>query len=441
MDVIVACATPWGRAAISVLRLSGPQARQVAAAVCPGPPRWVPRRASLRRAVRDGVVLDEVLVVWMPGPQSYTGEDVVELSCHGNPVVVELLLDALVAAGARPARPGEYTRRALENGRIDLLRAEAVSALIDATSAEGVALATSGLHYGLGAEVQALREDLLDLAAEVEARLDHPGEDLGQWSDARVVADLGRVAAQAEALARGWTQGRRRLYGARVALTGAVNAGKSSLFNALLGEARALVSPVPGTTRDVVEQSLVVDGLEIRLLDTAGERADAEPLEAEGQALGRRWTEDVDLRLIVVPLHRPLDPETLAILTRTAGQPRLVVGTHLDQGDRGLIAADARVSSTTGAGVADLRAALRGRLGGESGAGARGLLYSQRQHALCLDVAACARDAALALDGPAGAAVAAVEITRALRRLSELDGLDTTEAVLDRLFARFCIGK
>lgn len=442
MDAVVAAATPWGHAAVAVLRLSGSDALAVAQRLCPAGPRWRPRRVTLRAVMAAGVVVDEVLAVWMPGPRSYTGEDVVELSCHGNPVIVELLLDAAVAAGARPARPGEFTRRALLNGRMDLLRAEAVAGLIQAGSAEGVALARAGLEGRTSAVVAALRERLLDLAAELEARFDSPGEDLGYAPDAEVAAQLGALAAQAGAAADTWRAGRVRLHGARVALIGPVNAGKSSLFNALLGERRALVSPVPGTTRDVVERPMLVDGLEITLLDTAGERADAEPLEAAGQALARALTEDVDLFLVVWPLHLPAGPERALLLERTEGRPRLTVGTHADLAAGQIYSlVDFSVDNLSGAGVAALRAEIRRKVAADPPGGAQLVVLSQRQHELLRAVAAHADEAAAALLGDAGPAVAAEELTRALARLAELSGEDVREAVLDRVFARFCVGK
>ncbi len=441
MDTVVAAATAWGHAALAVVRLSGPDALTIARTLCPGGPSWRPRRVSLRRVRRGEQILDEVLAVWMPGPKSYTGEDTVELSCHGNPVLVSLLLDACVAAGARPARPGEFTRRALERGRMDLLRAEAVAGLIEARSAEGVALARAGLDGAVSEVVGQLWDRLLDLAAELEARFDVAGEELGDLSDEAVAEELARVAEACTRSADTWRAGRACLRGARIALLGPVNAGKSSLFNQLLGEARALVSPIPGTTRDVVERARMVDGLELCFLDTAGERVAQDPIEAAGQALARTLTEDVDLTLVVLPLHVPLSEETRALLARCADQPHLVVGTHADlvQGPYPS-KVDFQVSNQTGDGVAALLAAIRAQVGRAPG-GAALLVLSQRQHDLLRAVAAHAREAQAALLGLAGPMVAAEELSRALGRLGELRGEDVRESVLDRVFAKFCIGK
>ncbi len=441
MDTVVALATPWGHSALAVLRLSGPDALAVARALCPGGSPWRPRRLTLRRAVREGRALDELMAVYLPGPRSYTGEDVVELSCHGNPLLVSLLLDACVALGARPARPGEFTRRAVEHGRMDLLRAEAVSGLIEARSAEGLALAREGLDGALTALTEDLRERLLDLAAELEARFDVAGEALETWSDEEVAARLQEHAAELSRAAEGWRAGRARLEGARIALRGPTNAGKSSLFNRLVGQERALVSPLPGTTRDVIERAVIVDGLELCFLDTAGERETEDALEAAGQALGRGLVADVDLSLVVVPLHQPLAPEARALLAQIDPERRLVVGTHADLTLReDLPEVDLRVSSVTGEGVAALLAALRARVG-QAPSGQRLMVLSQRQHDLLRAVAAHLLEARDALLGVAGPVVAAEELTLALSRLGELRGEDVREDVLDRVFARFCIGK
>ena len=431
---------------MALLRLSGPDARRVVEGLCPGGPAWRPRRASLRRALDpQGGLLDEVLVTWMPGPRSHTGEDLVELGCHGNPVLVEQLLDACVALGARPARPGEFTRRALEHGRLDLVQAEAVAALVGAPSPAGVALARRAAAL-LGPALAHLSAELYTLAAEVEVRLDHPGEELGADEDGALVDRIVACGQQAGALSRTWRAGRLRLEGARIALVGPVNAGKSSLFNALLGQARALVSPTPGTTRDVVERALLVQGQELVLLDTAGERESDDPLEQAGVTLGREMAREVDLVVVVAPGHRPMPPEEAALLHRTEGRPRLWVATHADlpvvveRSFRGR-GVDHHVSALTGQGVDELRTLLWRQVTREATDGEAAPVVSQRQHELLRAVEEHLSAAAAALDGAAGPAVAAEELTRALARLGELSGRDVREEVLDHLFARFCIGK
>ena len=440
MDTLVAPATPWGRGATSVVRLSGPDAAAVAAVLCPGGPAWRPRRAQLRRVVA-GPVVDDALVTWMPGPRSFTGEDVVELSCHGNPVVVQAVVDAAVAAGARLARPGEFTRRAVLAGRLDLVQAEGLAGVVAATSAEGVALARQGLTGALGGAFEDLRERLLDLGAELEARLDQPGGDLELDDDCAVVDALRALSADASRLAETWAHARPRLEGARVALVGPVNAGKSSLFNHLVGQRRALVSDTPGTTRDVVERGARLGGLDVLFLDTAGERDAPGEIEAAGLEMGRAQAAEADLRLVVWPRDRPLDAIGRALLAETPA-PRRVVATF---GDRpahpAAPLADVTVDNLGGMGLEELRQAVRSALSWAPPHGAAAVVVSQRQQARLRDVAVASAAAADALVGALGPAIAAEEVTLALEALAALTGEDVREAVLDRLFARFCIGK
>lgn len=437
-DTIVALATPPGHAALALLRLSGPASRELVARLCPGGPPWRPRRASLRRARDEEAVLDEVLVTWMPGPGTVTGEDVVELSTHGNPLLVAAVQQRLVALGARPARPGEFTRRGVEHGRLDLVQAEAVGALVSARSLTGARLALAGLEGSLGRRLAAWREAWLDLAAELEARLDHPDEELATLSEAELVARLEADVVDLRGLARTWARSRPRLQGARVALRGPVNVGKSSLFNRLLDQERALVSEEAGTTRDVVSAWLDLDGLPVELMDTAGERDEAAGLEAAGQRLGARLAAEADLHLVLCDLRAPRLPEAPGPV------PRLVVGTHLDQlpPDTPLpLGVELAVSSSTGAGLDGLRRALHDTLARAPLRAEEAVLLSARQHALSLRLARHLEEAAAALQLGAGPAVAASELTLALEALAELDGQDVREAVLDRVFARFCIGK
>jgi len=440
MDTIVALSTPWGRSAIGVLRLSGPAARTIAERVCPGGPTWVPRRASVRTVLDDGGnSIDDVLAVWMPGPNSYTGEDVVELSGHGNPVLLSAVLDALVSAGARPARPGEFTRRALENGRTNLLHAEALNALISARTREGTQDARSGLSGGMDEHVTGLRERLLDLAAELEARLDHPDDDLSRESDAAVCEKLLLICRESQETAETWSTSRIRQEGARVALIGPVNAGKSSLFNHLVGSQRALVSDRPGTTRDVVERGVLIDGMDITFMDTAGEGGTDDALEKAGVALGQSLSAGADLRLVVLPLHCPMNDSVKDLLERG---DHVVVGTFADHpphpdGPEVHVS----INNTTGEGVDGLCRRIRERVGMEHARDQEIVVLSQRQHDLYRAVGEHCEQASTALTGALGPAVAASEIVYAIERLGELAGIDAREAVLDRLFSRFCIGK
>ena len=423
-----------------MIRVSGPDIASLVRAVCGPLPRA--RGVRLARLRDDAGVFDEGLITWMPGPRSYTGEDVAEISCHGNPLLAERLLAALVSAGARPAQPGEFTRRAFLNGRMDLTRAEAVLQAIRASSHAGLAVARAGLDGAVAARAEALRDALVDIAAELEAALDYPGEDLLVVGDAALAERLDGIAAEAGAIVAGARGARFAVEGARVALVGPVNAGKSSLFNALLGADRALVSPTPGTTRDVVESALVLPGLRVVLCDTAGERDTADPIEAAGLALAARMVADADLVLVVIPGDRPLDAWAADLLARTRDRPRRVVVTHADAPLRILLPEGAHyVSSTTGAGVDALRAALPAALVGEEPGAVTALVANQRQADAFARLGARAAEAGDALRVGVGAAVAVERVYEALTTVDALVGRDTREEVLDRLFARFCIGK
>lgn len=373
-------------------------------------------------------MFDDGLVVSFPAPRSYTGEHVVELSCHGNPLLVERLLRAI---GSRPARPGEFTRRAFVNGKVDLARAEAVMQAISATSRRGLDGARAGLDGAMSAALAALRDPLADTAAELEAILDYPGEDLLFEDDAALVARLNHVATTALSLAASERPGRFAVEGARVVLAGPPNAGKSSLFNALLGKDRAIVSPTAGTTRDSIEALWQLEGVRITLVDTAGERDATDVIEAEGveRAIAARL--DADLVLRCVPVHGD------AIAPSASGAPELIVGTFAD-----LAAVNPlplMVSAHSGAGLDLLRTAILSALGVED-AGARPLLASARVAALCRQVAEHSQAAAGALP-EAGPAAAAECIYAAIDALDEGTGAGVREEVLDRLFARFCVGK
>lgn len=422
-EPIAACATPWGHAAIAVVRLTGADLAPVLLRVCDGLPRaWGVRRTRLRDATG---VFDEGLLSWFPAPRSYTGEDVAEVSCHGNPLIVERLLDAF---GVRRARPGEFTRRAFLHGKLDLARAEAVLQAIEATSRRGLEVAQAGLAGAIGAAAEAMASDVTDVAAELEAILDYPGEDLLFEPDEVLIGRLETVAATARAHAASFRSGRFAVEGARVALVGPPNAGKSSLFNALLGRERAIVSPVPGTTRDVVEATLQLDALRIVLMDTAGERETADAIEAEGVLRASAAQEEADLVIRCVPLHE----------AGPIPDGELLVGTFAD-----LPAArqlPIRVSARSGEGLDALRNEICARLVGEEPGGAGLVLASARQRDLLMTAVGHleAAAAALPVEGPA---VAAEQLYAAIEAFGAVSGRDAREGVLDRLFARFCVGK
>jgi tRNA modification GTPase len=442
VDTIVACATAWGRSAIGVVRLSGPQTQDILVAICRPkggfPP---PRRARLAQLFDEDGTFDEGLLTFFSSKASYTGEMAAEISCHGNPLLIERLIAACVGAGARVANPGEFTRRAFLNGRMDLTRAEAVLQAIEASSPEGLRVARAGLDGAVSSLVEGLRTALTNAIAEIEARLDYPGEDLVFEEEAKLMEGLESIAERAQVAAESYSTGRILVDGATVALVGPVNAGKSSLFNALGGSERALVSSIPGTTRDVVERQIRLGAVSVRLLDTAGDRQ-AEGLEAEGIALGRRLTEDADLLIVVVPAHQP--EEAHALLERTANRRRIVVGNHSDRAGAKTEVGTLKflpTSALSGAGISELSRAISEALVGELPGGASLVIASQRQRDLLLGVARQIRQSITAFEGELGLAISAEALYGALVPLDALIGRDSREAVLDVLFSRFCIGK
>lgn len=438
MDAIVAAATPVGRAALAIVRVAGRDAFVVLDRVAEPLGPWRDRSPRRARFFDPEGVFDDGVVVRFPGPRSATGDDLVELTVHGNPHVVARLVSACVAAGATPASPGEFTRRALIHGKLDLPAAEAVLQIAEATSDRGLQLARAGVDGRLQAHLQELRQPLIDAAADLEARLDYPADELAYLDDDQLLASLADVAERCEILAETERSGRAAVFGARVALVGAVNAGKSSLFNALLGRQRALVHETPGTTRDVLEVVTRFGDLQVTLLDTAGERVTDDVIEAAGLALARELVDDADL-LLVVLRARPegISAAEQAILDRTADRRRIVVYNGVDAspapaGALGTVA-------IRGEGITELQTAIREALVGPSLADTLAIA-SARQADHLRAAAEAAREAAEALPF-AGVAAAADAVVRAILELDALTGADARDDVLNALFARFCIGK
>lgn len=443
MDAIVALATPWGHSALAVIRLSGHDAhavlRQTTSPMSTRPLEvGRPRRVLLQDT--DGAYDDGVAILGR-APRTYTGEDTVELTCHGNPVIVERYLAAAVAAGARLAEPGEFTRRAVLAGKLDLVRAEAVLQMAEAASARGLAIGRAALGGQVSAIYGDLRTRLVSTTAELEARLDYPGDELALEGDDALVEGLRDVAETCRSLARSESVGRVLVHGARVALVGAVNAGKSSLFNALIGRRRALVHDRAGTTRDVLEMRTTLGGVPVTLLDTAGERETDDPIEAAGLALAQELVGEADGVVVVLRARRggPSDVEQ-AILDRTVRRPRVVVYNGVDDETAAAVPAGALPTvATTGEGV-DAVAHAVGALFIREESGGREVIASARQRDALLGIARSAEEAITAFT-IAGVAVASEEVVRAIEALDAMTGADTREEVLDALFARFCIGK
>jgi tRNA modification GTPase len=442
-DPIVALATPPGRSALAVIRLSGRGAFAIAARIIhgfrPDPPRLA-RLAGFSDV--DGGLIDRGLYLVFPEPRSETGEDVVEFQCHGGHMVPTRLLAAIEAAGARPAHPGEFTRRAVLNGKIDLLQAEALGDLIDAEVPAQARIALSQFEGGLSRRIAALRAALVDLLALLAYDVDFPDQDDGPVSRERLEAKRAEVARDVGRLLETAPLAARVRAGALVVLAGRPNTGKSSLFNALLGADRALVTELPGTTRDAVEAQADFLGWPIRLVDTAGLGDAVDRIDALGQAMGRRYSAAADLVVLCDDgIDSVLQASPRSIEIQDADRRLLRVRTKADLGDRGGVGLP--VSALTGLGIDVLRRAIVERLFvGEAALADLGPALTRERHRVALGRAAEALAAAAAHLAPGGEAVlTAHHVQEAVRALDDLIGAVDVEEVLGRVFATFCVGK
>lgn len=440
-DTIAAIATAAGAGGVGIVRLSGPAAIEIAAAMLGQPARALDRRVRLGTArTLAGVPLDQVLAFAMRAPASFTGEDVAELHGHGGTHNLATLLAEACARGARLAEPGEFTRRAVLHGKLDLLRAEALLEVISAGSDRSLRLAQANLAGALGEVVAALEARTLALLAELEGWIDFPDEDLDTQSAAWIAGELGDLTTRCHALAAGFRHGRALTAGISVALVGPVNVGKSSLLNALVGHERALVSPAPGTTRDWLEVATDWDGVAVTLIDTAGLRGpdDApESLEARGIALGAGRAATADVVLLLSdgggPAAVPADAAGRSLQVRTKADLAPAVP-----------ASDAALatSAATGAGLAELRAAVLALAGVASAEGREdGVVTTARQHAWIAAAGDALGAARAAWDARLPPELIAVDLRAATTALATLRGVEVGDRMLDELFARFCIGK
>jgi tRNA modification GTPase len=431
-ETIAAIATATGRGGVGIVRVSGPDAIAIVSGLLGR--GELPERQLVRGVARaqDGERLDDVLATAMRGPRSFTGEDVAEVFGHGGTVNMGRLLREVLARGARPAEPGEFTRRAFENGKLDLTRAEALLGVIEAGSERAWRVAQAQLAGGLGARVDGLRAEATVLLAEIEASIDFPEEDLAVPTAAALVARCTALAAACAQLAGTFRVGRALRRGVEVAIVGPVNAGKSSLFNALVGRERAIVSAEPGTTRDYVEAQVEWDGVAVTLIDTAGWRSGgAEAIEQRGIELARERVAQVDVVVVAT--------EDGEVGVGHDDGRRVEVRTKCDDG-RSVVGAVA-TSARTGRGLAELRAAVLARAGVGGDADDEIVVSSERQRGL-LDAASRGFAAAAAgLDRRQPLEMVALDVRDGTRSLAEIVGAEVGEAMLDELFARFCIGK
>jgi tRNA modification GTPase len=447
-DTIVAIATPPGRGALGVVRLSGPRAAAIAAVLLDCGSELQPRHATFTRVRRDDArhALDEVVATFFPEPRSYTGEHVVEISGHGSPVILQSIVRGAIAAGARLAEPGEFTLRAFLNGKRDLVQAEAVADLIEAATPLQARVAFDQLDGTLTERIATIDAQLFDLIARLEASLDFPDEGYHFVEPQSAANDIGDVIDAIDDLLGGASAGRLIREGATVVIAGRTNAGKSSIFNKLSGADRAIVTPIPGTTRDLVTETLDIHGIAVTLVDTAGWRDTQDIVEAEGVSRGVRARDVADVVLLVLDRSEPLSAEDERLLAETRGSKRIIVLNKSDLAsriDESAIDANAMsLSARSGDCVEPLRRAIAFALMDGEQLRDDAAISNTRHIALlhaCRDSLRAARDAARVGNVPEEFLLVDLQAARA--SLDQIVGRRTTEDVLRHIFDRFCIGK
>lgn len=467
-DTICAIATPPGEGGIGVLRISGLRALDIAsqvvrlrsgkslhdlrarvmalADVCPqGTDESVPSGSTQ-------VFMDEALVVVMRGPHSFTGENVVEVQCHGGPVILDQLCRGLMSAGARLAEPGEFTKRAFLNGRLDLAQAEAVLDTIRAKTARSLTIAQSQRRGELSQEVEGIRSALVVALAHIEAALDFGEEDISFVRQEELSRLLSDTLTRLRRLIQSGREGRIWREGASVAILGRPNVGKSSLMNALLRSDRAIVTPIPGTTRDMLEELVSIEGIPVRLVDTAGMRSTDDPVEAEGIRRSRLAWEDADLALILLDGSQPLSESDLALLSRPEAAGALLVINKCDLPQK-LVREELALACSATAGVIDisakmqvgldqLREAIRGCLMPGRMEAREGVLVTNLRHADAFKRALQGVEQAWqSVEAGRAGELIAMDLRIAADALGEITGAITTDEILERIFSEFCIGK
>jgi tRNA modification GTPase len=439
-DTIVALSTPPGVAALAVLRLSGPESHAIIARLVTAKVDSTPGHAMYRTLAREGRTLDDVVLTFWRAPHSYTGEDVAEISCHGNPHIVQGIVRACLELGARAARPGEFTQRAFLNDKLTLTQAEGLLDLLYAPTERALTSARAMKEGKLGSALEAMRAELVDLLSHLEASLDFAEEGIEPRVGEEFSQRLQKVRGQVGQLIRTAPLGKILQEGALAVIVGEPNVGKSSLLNALLREDRAIVAPTPGTTRDLIEAMCSIRGLPLRLIDTAGQRDSTDPVEIEGNRRARALMPKAQLLLHVVEAHVPFASARIEL---PAEIPQLLIANKGDLGRDASLPPDAIfLSAKTGAGLDELEAKIEAALlAGVTDETETVLTINARQDAT-LQRAAQALDRALeALRMQAGLEIVSLELRDALHEMAEVIGETDNEDILTRLFQNFCIGK
>ena len=455
MSTIAAIATGSGRTALGIIRLSGPEALSAAEALFrprgggklgEKPPRTMVLGSLLDT---DGTQLDQVLAVYCPGPRSFTGEDTVELNCHGSPAVLSAALRAFFSLGVRQAGPGEFTRRAFLNRRLDLVQAEAIVDLVDAETAVAAKNAAAQLEGAVSRKTGKIYEDLLGLLAWFQAAVDYPEEGVDPLEREEIASRLRSGRQELDRLLGSFRRGQVLKEGLRCALLGKPNAGKSSLLNALLGWDRAIVTPQAGTTRDTLEEKLVLGGTLLRLTDTAGLRDAVSDAEKQGVERALAEAERAELVLAVFDGSRPLEPEDRQVLAAAQAAPKAIALINkcdlpraLEEEEiRASLPRALRVSARTGEGLEELEALAGELLAGEQPRDLGEVLTNARQYEAVLRAREALDRAVSALEADMTPDAVLTDAEEALNALGELDGKTLREDLVEAIFSRFCVGK
>jgi tRNA modification GTPase len=455
-DTVVAIATAPGRGGIGVVRISGPRAREIAYPMLRLKHDLEPGRAVFGELIEPVPIdantgnrkpeagsptrIDEVVVTYFAGPRSYTTDDIIEIAAHGSPVALRHIVELCVEAGARLAEPGEFTMRAFLNGRIDLTQAEAVRDLIDSQTLYQAKIAAQQLEGALSRRLQPVKQKLIELIAVLEAGIDFAEDDVSVLPDATILERIAAVLEPLQQLAASFAYGKIVHQGLTLAIVGRPNVGKSSLFNRLVERERAIVTATPGTTRDLVSETVALGGIPIQLVDTAGIRQALDEAESIGIRKSMEALADADLVLVVLDASRP--DEDTELLRHAEGRPAIVVGNKCDLGIAVRYPPLLYASALTGEGITELRAEILRHIGGETGAQAEtGFLTNVRHQSLVQESIAALNAASIAVDAEVPHEMLLLDLYSALQPLDAITGATTTDDILNLIFSKFCIGK
>jgi len=449
-DTVVAIATPSGRGGIGIVRLAGPEARQITAPLLCLKHELAPGKAVFGELVDPGASsakIDEVVVTYFAKPHSYTTDDIVEISAHGSPIVLRHVVEVCMARGARLAEPGEFTMRAFLNGRIDLTQAEAVRDLIESQTLYQAKVAAQQLEGGLSRRLQPVKQKLVELIALLEAGVDFAEDDVSVLPAETILHQIAEVRTPLEALAASFAYGKIVHEGLTLAIIGRPNVGKSSLFNRLVEHERAIVTAIPGTTRDLVTETVAIGGIPVKLVDTAGIRRALDETESIGIRKSMEALADADLVLIVLDASQPLTADDAELLSQVELRSAIVVENKVDVSSSEFAVPGSqhkrvKTSALAGTGIEELRAEILRHIGGEAGQQAEsGFLTNLRHQSLVRDSLGALDAAEAAVRTNVPHEMLLMDLYGSLRPLDEITGATTTDDILNLIFSRFCIGK